>query len=69
MTHEEKVNYMRIAASLCNYGFNNEQLDLLTSLYDEVTSNKGETDLKKVLQIEREVKERHQILENKKPSE
>ncbi len=69
MTHEEKINYMRIAASLCNYGFNNEQLDLFVSIYEEIIRKEGESDIKTILKIESQVKSRYQVLENKKPVE
>lgn len=52
MTHEEKINNMRIATALCNFGFNNEQLDLLVSLYDIVTEKEGKTSLEDICKIE-----------------
>jgi hypothetical protein len=58
MTHEEKINYMRISAGICHFGFTNEQLDLLTSLYDLVLKNKGETNMEQVITVEHEVKKR-----------
>lgn len=58
MTHEEKINYMRIATSMCNYGFRNDQLDLLVSLYELVLEKKGETDVNSVTKVELEVKSR-----------
>jgi len=61
MTHEEKINYMRIAAGMVGYGFDNKQLDMLVSLYELVIKKEGETDLRTVTQIESEVKKRADI--------
>lgn len=36
MEHEQKVNYMRIAAGIVGYGFDNKGLDMLVSLYELV---------------------------------
>ena len=36
MTHEEKIQYMRFAASLVGFGFSPADLDLLVSLYDKI---------------------------------
>ncbi len=58
MTHEEKINYLRIAAGICTLGFSNEQMDLLVSLYDVIIENKGNTDLEQIVKIESEVKKR-----------
>jgi hypothetical protein len=32
MTHEEKINYMKIAAGIVGYGFDTKGLDMLVSL-------------------------------------
>ena len=58
MTHEEKINYMRIAAGIAGYGFDPKGLDTLVSLYELVIEKKGETDLDSVCRVESEVKER-----------
>jgi hypothetical protein len=64
MTHLEKINYMRISAGICGYKFSNEQLDLLISLYDLILSKEGETNIKDVVRIESEVKERAEKHDN-----
>lgn len=61
MTHEKKINYMRIAAGICNYGFDNKGLDLLVSLYDLIIEKQGESDLKDVIKVESEVKHRADV--------
>lgn len=58
MTHEEKINYMRIAAGIVGYSFDTKNLDMLVSLYELVIEKQGETDLKTVCKIETEVKNR-----------
>ena len=58
MTHEEKFNYMNIAASICNMRFSIEQTDLLISLYDGVCKYKGKYNLEQVLKIKSDVKGR-----------
>lgn len=62
MSHEEKINYLRIAASLCNYGFTNQQLDLFYSLYEAVIEKQGNNDLKEILEIESRVKAKHEAI-------
>ena len=61
MTHDEKINYMRIATGIVGYGFDNKGLDMLVSLYELVIENKGETDLKTICKIEAEVNKRAYI--------
>ena len=61
MTHEEKINYMRIATGIVGYGFDTKGLDMLVSLYELVIEKKGESDLKTVHKIEAEVKKRADI--------
>jgi hypothetical protein len=61
MKHEEKINHMRIAAGICHYGFSNEQLDLLVSLYELVLERKGNTDIDSIVRVEHAVKSRADI--------
>ena len=61
MTHEEKINYMRIATGIVGYGFDNKGLDMIVSLYELVIKKKGESDLKTVCKIEAEVKKRADV--------
>lgn len=61
MTHEQKINYMRIAAGIVGYGFDNKGLDMLVSLYELVIEKQGETDMNSVCKIESEVKNRDDI--------
>jgi hypothetical protein len=58
MTHEEKINYMRIAAGICSFGFRNDQLDLLVSLYELILKKKGKSNVEDALNVEHEVKNR-----------
>lgn len=66
MTHEEKINYMRIATGIVGYGFDNKGLDLLVSIYELVIEKQGKSDLSDVVKIESEVKKR---ADNKHKSE
>jgi len=61
MEHEQKVNYMRIAAGIVGYGFDNKGLDMLVSLYELVIEKEGDTDLKSVCKVEADVKSRADI--------
>ena len=58
MTHEEKINYMKIAAGIVGYGIETRGLDMLVSMYDLVIEKKGDTDLHSIVTVEFEVNER-----------
>jgi hypothetical protein len=58
MTHEEKINYMKIATGIVGYGFDTKGLDMLVSLYELVIERQGETDVKTICKVEVEVKQR-----------
>lgn len=57
MSHEEKINYMRIAANICRFGFDYEHLDKLVWIYETVRDLGGETTLKDITDIEFKCKE------------
>ncbi len=59
MTHEEKINYMRIATGVAGMGFTNEGLDLILSIYELVCEKKGSTDVHSIAKITAEVGERY----------
>lgn len=61
MTHDEKINYMRIASGIAGYGFKHEQLDLLVSLYELILEHKGKSSIDHVTKIESEVKNRADV--------
>lgn len=61
MTHEEKVNYMKIAAGIVGYGFETKGLDLLVSIYELVIQKEGNTDLWSITKLEAEVKKRADV--------
>lgn len=65
MTHEEKINYMRIAAGIVGYTFDPKGLDMMVSLYDLVLEKQGETDLKMICEVEADVKNRDNIKRKK----
>jgi hypothetical protein len=69
MTHEEKINYMKIAAGIVGYCFNKKGLDMLVSMYDLVLENQGKTDLHSIVKVECAVDEREkQRIEDEKLS-
>lgn len=61
MTHEEKINYMKIAAGIVGYGFDTKGLDMLVSIYELVIEKKGETDLHTICKVGAEVEKRDNI--------
>ncbi|MFA5366622.1 MAG: hypothetical protein WC333_01960 [Dehalococcoidia bacterium] len=69
MTHEQKINYMRIAAGMASLYFNNDQLDLLVSLYDTVIEKEGKTSVSDIVDVEFAVKTRKEERERKELSE
>ncbi len=58
MTHEKKIEDMKIAAGICGFGFSYDQMDLLVSLYDLVCEKGSETDLHSISDTEFKAKER-----------
>jgi hypothetical protein len=61
MTHEEKIKYMKIAAGIVGYGFDEKGLDLLVSLYELVIEKQGKADLRTISEIDSEVKHRADV--------
>jgi len=61
LTIEEKINYMRISAGMACMGFTNKQMDLLVSLYELVTTKKGNSNMMDVCTIEAQVEQREEI--------
>jgi hypothetical protein len=67
MTQEQKINYMRIAADLCQFHFKEEHMDLLISLYELVLEKKGNADMRDVAKIQAKIKGRHPEKKSKNP--
>jgi hypothetical protein len=61
MTHEQKINYMKIAAGIVGYGFETKGLDLLVSIYELVIAEEGKADLATISEIEAQAKARADI--------
>jgi len=61
MTHEEKINYMRIACNMTGFPYNNQATDLLVSLYDGILEKKGKFSIDDQVRIEFATKERDMI--------
>ena len=55
MTHEEKIQYMKLATAICGYGFEEKTVDLFVTLYDQIVADEGGTDLKTILAIQASV--------------
>lgn len=58
MSHEEKINNMRIAANLCRFGFDYHHLDLLVTLYETILDKEGDLTLRDISGIEHDCKQR-----------
>jgi hypothetical protein len=58
ISHEEKINYMRISAGIAGMGFSNKHLDLLVCLYELVTEKRGDSNLMDVCKLEALVEQR-----------
>lgn len=66
MTHEQKVKYFRIALNICQWGFNDQQVDLMVRLYELVQKREGATSVEDVVTIEYENKEAFKVIVNEK---
>jgi hypothetical protein len=58
MTHEEKINYLRISAGIVGYGFDLQAIDMLVSLYELVIEKQGDATLVDICRVEQDVKNR-----------
>jgi hypothetical protein len=59
MTHEEKINYMKIALGICSFSLKIEDIDLIVSIYDLVIDKKGSGNIHDVLKVQESVKDRY----------
>lgn len=67
MTHEQKIKYMRIAASIVGYNFDLKGLDMFISLYELVLEKQGQTDINSISDVEQLVIERDKERNMAKP--
>jgi len=58
MTHEQKINYMRISAGIAGFTMENKYLDLLVSMYELVMKKQGSAKLDEIVEVELQVRER-----------
>lgn len=69
MTHEDKINYMRICAGIAGLGIDNYNLDILVSTYELVLEKKGKANVEDALNVKhgaeerKKAKERSEILD------
>jgi len=61
MIHEEKINYMKIAAGIVGYSFDTQGLDMLVSIYELVIEKQGDADLRSVSIVQDGVKYRSEL--------
>ncbi len=61
MTHEEKINYMRIATGMAGFTIKNYHLDLLVSVYELVIEKEGKSSVDDVCKIEGGVRLREEL--------
>jgi hypothetical protein len=62
MTHEEKINYLRISAGIVGYGFDLQAIDMLVSLYELVIEKQGDATLVDICRVEQDVKNRSSVI-------
>ena len=60
MTHEEKINYMRIAAGLCQFAIRTQELDMLVRMYELVLEKKGNTALDDMVHVQYEIEQKYE---------
>lgn len=68
MTHEEKVNYLRIALSLQKIGVDNRTADQVIMTYEKVQELGGEFTLKDAVEIETTIGRKYAKSNNRKSS-
>ena len=61
MIHEEKINYMKIAAGIVGYSFDTQGLDMIVSIYELVIEKQGDADLRSVSIVQDGVKYRSEL--------
>lgn len=65
MELEQRVNYMRIALSICGISVDNYGAELLVSVNDLVIKMDGETDLKSLTKLKAEIDAKYKALSEK----
>ena len=58
MTHDEKINYMKLACGLCRFAISTSDMDLLVSMYEGIVEKQGQFTLADAAGVETQVKER-----------
>ena len=64
MTHDEKIEYMKIAAGVVGFNFKHEHLDFIVSLYELLLEQKGKTNIENISKIADEVHHRAEMKKN-----
>lgn len=58
MTHEQKIEFMRLATGMCGFGIAYKELDLLVSIYELIIEKEGNATMRDAAQVEDDVKKR-----------
>lgn len=58
MIHEEKLTHMQIALNIVGYNFDSLGIDMIASIYELVSINKGLTDINSICRVKQEVNDR-----------
>jgi hypothetical protein len=58
MNREEKLKYTELALRLLGYKFTKTDIDTIVSICELITEKKGNTDIKAILQLEIDIKNR-----------
>lgn len=61
MTHDEKIQYLKIALGIAGLGVDHKHLNLMISIYELVLEKKGETTLDDVIKVEYKTKENENV--------
>ena len=65
MTHEQKIEYMRMAEGIVGFRFQEQDLDLLVSIYELIIKKEGKTTISDVADVKHAVAERWREKERK----
>lgn len=61
MTHEEKINYMRIACQLSDLNMPPKLMDKMVSCYELVIKKEGKANISDIVKLNTEVEKRHYV--------
>jgi hypothetical protein len=59
MTHDEKINYLRMSLNICSFQIKQQDIDLILTMYEMILLKKGDATIQDTLKIENQVKEKY----------